>query len=43
MAVFTWIESWYNPHRLHSSLDYLPGVNYPELSASTILSGAAGR
>jgi putative transposase len=22
MAVFTWIESWYNPRRLHSSLGY---------------------
>lgn len=23
LAVFTWIESWYNPHRLHSKLGYL--------------------
>lgn len=23
LAVFTWIESWYNPHRLHSGIDYL--------------------
>jgi putative transposase len=23
MAVFTWIESWYNPHRRHSALNYL--------------------
>ena len=22
-AIFTWIEGWYNPHRRHSSLDYL--------------------
>ena len=22
-AVFAWIEGWYNPHRRHSSLDYL--------------------
>jgi putative transposase len=23
MAVFEWIEAWYNPHRRHSSIDYL--------------------
>jgi len=23
LAVFTWIESWYNPHRRHSALNYL--------------------
>jgi putative transposase len=23
LAVFEWIEGWYNPHRLHSSLGYL--------------------
>ena len=23
MAVFEWIEGWYNPHRRHSSIDYL--------------------
>ena len=28
MAVFEWIEGWYNPHRRHSSLDYLSPVNY---------------
>ncbi len=22
-AVFSWIEGWYNPHRRHSSLEYL--------------------
>jgi putative transposase len=28
MAVFTWIESWYNPHRRHSSLGYRSPMNY---------------
>ena len=28
MAVFEWIEGWYNPHRRHSSLGYLSPVNY---------------
>ena len=28
MAVFEWIEGWYNPHRRHSSLGYRSPVNY---------------
>ena len=28
MAIFTWIEGWYNPHRRHSSLGYLSPINY---------------
>jgi putative transposase len=28
MAVFEWIEGWYNPHRRHSSRDYRSPVNY---------------
>ena len=28
MAVFTWIESWYNPHRRHSALNYLSPNNF---------------
>jgi putative transposase len=28
MAVFEWIEGWYNPHRRHSSLEYRSPVNY---------------
>jgi putative transposase len=28
LAVFKYIEGWYNPHRRHSALDYLSPVNY---------------
>ena len=28
LAVFEWLEGWYNPHRRHSSLGYLSPVNY---------------
>jgi putative transposase len=28
IAVFDFIEGWYNPHRRHSALDYLSPVNY---------------
>ena len=28
MAVFEFIEGWYNPHRRHSALDYLSPVSY---------------
>jgi putative transposase len=28
MAVFNFIEGWYNPHRRHSALDYLSPINY---------------
>jgi putative transposase len=28
MAVFEWIEGWYNPHRRHSSLGYLSPINF---------------
>jgi putative transposase len=28
MAVFDFIEGWYNPHRRHSSLDYLSPIDY---------------
>src|ERR1022692_3800072 len=28
MAVFTWLESWYNPHRRHSSFGYRSPMNY---------------
>ena len=28
LSVFTWIESWYNPHRRHSALNYLSPNNF---------------
>ncbi len=28
MAIFEYIEGWYNPHRRHSALDYRSPVNY---------------
>jgi putative transposase len=28
MALFEFIEGWYNPHRRHSALDYLSPINY---------------
>lgn len=30
--VFRYIEGWYNPHRIHSALDYLSPVNYEKRS-----------
>ena len=32
MAVFEFIEGWYNPHRRHSALDYLSPVNYERIN-----------
>lgn len=28
IAVFRWLEGWYNPHRRHSALGYLSPINY---------------
>ena len=30
MAVFDFIEGWYNPHRRHSGLDYLSPISYEQ-------------
>lgn len=34
MAVFDFIEGWYNPHRRHSALDYRSPSNYERLMAT---------
>ena len=34
MAVFTFIEGWYNPRRRHSALDYLSPVDYEKRTKS---------
>jgi transposase InsO family protein len=28
MAIFDWIEGWYNPRRRHSSLRHISPLNY---------------
>ena len=28
LALFEYMEGWYNPHRRHSALDYLSPANY---------------
>ena len=30
LAIFTWIEAWYNPKRWHSSLDYVSPIHFEE-------------
>jgi len=48
MAIFDFIEGWYNPHRRHSALDYHSPINYERiqqqqnLTASPISSTEAG-
>ena len=34
MAIFDFIEGWYNPHRRHSSIGYLSPVNYERRNMS---------
>lgn len=33
LAVFRWIEGWYNPRRRHGALDYLSPINYEKRHA----------
>jgi putative transposase len=35
MAIFQWLEGWYNPHRRHSSLGYLSPINYERRMTKT--------
>jgi len=35
LALFEFIEGWYNPHRRHSSIDYLSPINYERRMIAT--------
>ena len=42
LAVFEWIEGWYNPHRRHSSIGYLSPIEFERRHAvSGELGGSA--
>lgn len=34
LAIFTWIETWYNPHRRHSALNYQSPINFEKIFAT---------
>ena len=40
MAVFEFIEGWYNPHRRHSALDYLSPINYERIQQTESLTAS---
>jgi len=33
LAVFTWIEAWYNPHRRHKGIQQMSPNNYERMIA----------
>ena len=39
LALFTWIEGWYNPRRRHSALNYLSPMNF-EMTPSRLITTA---
>ena len=43
MAVFDFIEGWYNPHRRHSALDYRSPIDYETAYARTQNHGSVAR
>ena len=34
LAIFEWLEGWYNPHRIHSSLGYRSPIRFEQLLRS---------
>jgi putative transposase len=40
MAVFDFIEGWYNPHRRHSAINYLSPIDYQQAYAAQPVSGS---
>jgi putative transposase len=40
MAVFEFIEGWYNPHRRHSALDYHSPINYERIQQTESLTAS---
>jgi putative transposase len=40
MAIFEFIEGWYNPHRRHSALDYLSPIDYERIQQTQTLTAS---